>query len=659
MNFPCANPIDCPSTDSPLANLSSEAPDVARFFGFKFNPWGPQLCIADSEAMADICNPPPPFNPPLPVVYSSNAQSCTLDCGDGSTETYTAVTGTFVALSQAEADASAYALACAAAQILCNGGTVTLFYNTAQSCTVPCGNGLTNTYTLEAGLIAGLSLGEANTNAASLACVLATLLCAGRPPVPQGVDGGAGVPPMGGPLFGNSQQSCMFNCAGGGTYNSVVAAGLFTADNRAAANAIAASYACLQANEAQGCLGSLPADSCVAEYYEAEIEFTGLLEPVTWAIISGSLPPGLLTSGGVVAGTPTATGASSFTMRATGADENYSERSYTITAREILPSTLPSGDTSTPYAAALIGDGFTSPVWSVTGGALPDGLALNPNTGVISGTATTSGTFSFTIAVTEGTATCQKDFTIEITGGVVNIAYWNLDDANPLLNLDQVSGDPVNVISNFPFGSASSAQPAVISNGVQWAATVFANGCNGIVYQESNAIAYTGNGLSWAFWIKIDSATVAFGSNVCLFTYYPDIGDVSTYKLEWNCSPVDYFSGAPPGFGNVNLNAATFPLLFPSMDVWHLCVFVMDAAGNLSVSIDASALALLGNGGAIPAQPLATAQLSINLDLVFAGAVGPMYLCDEVALFSGALNDAQVAYLYNAGAGRTYPLTLP
>lgn len=639
MIFPCPNPVDCPSTDSPLANLSSEAPDVARFFGFKFNPWGPQLCIADSEAMADICNPPPPFNPPLPVVYSSNAQSCTLDCGDGSTETYTAVTGTFVATSQAEADASAYALACAAAQILCNGGTVTLFYNTAQSCTVPCGNGLTNTYTLEAGLIAGLSLGEANTNAAALACTLATLLCAGRPPVPQGADGGAGVPPAGGPLFGNSQQSCVFNCAGGGTYNSVVAAGLFTADNRATANAIAASYACLQANEAQGCLGSLPADSCVAEYYEAEIEFTGLLEPVTWAIVSGSLPTGLLTSGGIVAGTPTATGASSFTMRATGADGNYSERSYTITAREILPSTLPNGDTSTPYAVALIGDGFTSPVWSVIGGALPDGLALNPNTGVISGTATTSGTFSFTIAVTEGSATCQKDFTIEIASAEISAQmWWTLDEVFPAF-IDSASGEALSV--NDGDGNAAGKIGLTVGESANLSPQI---------EQQSSRLLYTGTGMSWAMWFQRSD----FGATILTLQIdYTSIvaGKVFNIELQYRST------GAAPhridvsGVGNPT-DTVQITGEVDATGTWNLLVCTFDPAdGKLRFSV---------NNGAFH-----ETVAGFDLDIGGGGDVGtlrvtgfPSYF-DEVAMYLVPLTAAQVAAIWNAGNGITWPTTIP
>src|SRR5690349_4920047 len=112
--IPCPNPINCDGVDFPVSNLTAEAPDVAKCFRYAFSPsfaavceYELALCQQYSDVGLDVgilCDPfpLPPTNPPLPVIYSSNAQSCTVDCGDGTSETYTAVAGTFVALSQAE-----------------------------------------------------------------------------------------------------------------------------------------------------------------------------------------------------------------------------------------------------------------------------------------------------------------------------------------------------------------------------------------------------------------------------------------------------------------------------------------------------------------------------------------------------------------------------
>ncbi len=75
-----------------------------------------------------------------------------------------------------------------------------------------------------------------------------------------------------------------------------------------------------------------------------------------------------------------------------------------IALLSITTASLPSGVIGTPYpATTLQTSGGTPPVaWSIVGGALPSGLTLDPSTGEISGTPTTStGVFAFTVAATD------------------------------------------------------------------------------------------------------------------------------------------------------------------------------------------------------------------------------------------------------------------
>jgi hypothetical protein len=71
----------------------------------------------------------------------------------------------------------------------------------------------------------------------------------------------------------------------------------------------------------------------------------------------------------------------------------------------LTPTTLPNGVKTVAYPATTLtaaGAGSTPPfAFAVTNGALPPGLTLDATTGILSGTPSMTGTFSFTVTATD------------------------------------------------------------------------------------------------------------------------------------------------------------------------------------------------------------------------------------------------------------------
>ncbi len=129
--------------------------------------------------------------------------------------------------------------------------------------------------------------------------------------------------------------------------------------------------------------------------------------------------------------------------------------SSTSYGMNIVTTDLPTASLSTPYQQTLLVKGGTpSYLWELESGSLPDGLGLDPSTGVISGTPTLAGTFDFTVRVTDSSAPSETDtqeFYMVVTeisfvrGDVNGDLEIELGDAIYLLNYLYKGGpEPVN-----------------------------------------------------------------------------------------------------------------------------------------------------------------------------------------------------------------------
>jgi hypothetical protein len=154
-----------------------------------------------------------------------------------------------------------------------------------------------------------------------------------------------------------------------------------------------------------------------------------------FVVTSGALPAGLTlnASSGQLSGTPTAGGTFHFTVQATdsstGTGPFAGNQPYTLAVAApglmISPSLPGPAKVGQAFSQAISAGGGTGPYrYSISSGSLPPGVALNAQTGALSGTPRAPGAYHFAVRVTDsstgtGPYSTSRSLTLSVAQGAV------------------------------------------------------------------------------------------------------------------------------------------------------------------------------------------------------------------------------------------------
>ena len=334
-------------------------------------------------------------------------------------------------------------------------------------------------------------------------------------------------------------------------------------------------------------------------------------------------------SGTAITYTPAAgySGADSFTYTATNSSGTSSPAPVAITVSAptlgITPAGLGTATANVAFTTTVSASGGTAPYsYSISSGAAPPGVTLNPSTGTLSGTPTAAGPYSFTVTVTDANGASGS----RAYSGAVNVAapiaaassatVAANSAANAIsLNLSGGAATSVNVAGAPSHGTATAS-----GTGISYTPTAGYSGADSFTYTATNS---SGTSSPATITLTVTAPTLqltpaSLGAGMAGTPYS------ATLSAAGGTAPYTYSvsSGSlPPGM-NLNASSGVLSGTPTNTQAVNVTITVTDANGATGFQAYTFNVAAMPINVAPSSQVLAAGQ-SATVDLTQGASGGP------------------------------------
>jgi hypothetical protein len=221
------------------------------------------------------------------------------------------------------------------------------------------------------------------------------------------------------------------------------------------------------------------------------------------------------------------------------------------------------------------------------------------------------------------------------------ISFWELEEASGATRNDSHG---TNHLTNTTAGGGSEV---LQGTGKVGNCANLEQGTTDLFTRADNAsLSAAGTDFTWCAWVNFESKPVTLAG---IISKAGGSAAVMEYDVRWDAASDRFMLYVGGGIGYENVVANNFGA--PALSTWYFVVAWVDTVGNtLNIQVN--------NGTADSASfsdtiPDTTVQLQIG-----GAGVGPLYtwdgLIDQVGFWKRVLTSDERAFLYNAGAGRSY-----